>query len=166
MTTVSTAPSGVLRPAAVGDVATISGLWHVGWQEAHEGHVPDELARQRTLAALRRRVAEDLAAIQVVSGDGGLAGFVTVRDDEVEQLYVAPAARGTGVAGRLLDHAEAVVAERHDRAWLAVVAANGRARDFYARRGWGDVGPFDYEARTASGTLTVAVRRYEKQVRP
>ena len=80
------------------------------------------------LGDLRRRVAEDLGRIQVAPGEDGVAGFVTVHDDEVEQLYVAPEARGRDVAGRLLDHAEQVIAERHDRAWLAVVAANRRAR--------------------------------------
>jgi GNAT superfamily N-acetyltransferase len=166
MTTASAAPPRLLRPATAGDVEAVAALWHVGWREAHEGHVPDALARHRTLAALRRRVGEDLAAIHVVSGDEGPAGFVTVHDDEVEQLYVAPAARGTGVAARLLDHAEAVIAERHDRAWLAVVGANARARGFYARQGWIDAGPWDYDAQTGTGTVTVSVHRYEKQVKP
>jgi ribosomal protein S18 acetylase RimI-like enzyme len=164
MTTASAAPPRLLRPAVVDDVEAIGGLWHAGWQEAHRGQVPEALARERGLADLRRRVAEDLDAIRVVYGDDGLAGFVTVHDDEVEQLYVAPEARGTGVADRLLDHAEEIIAERYDRAWLAVVAANGRARSFYARRGWSDAGDAAYQAWTASGSVTVDVRRYEKQV--
>jgi putative acetyltransferase len=164
MTTVSAVR--VLRPATAGDVDVIAGLWLGGWREAHEGHVPDELVRHRTLAALSRRVGEDLAAIRVAAGDGGIEGFVTVHDDEVEQLYVAPEARGTGLSARLLDDAEQTIGEHHDRAWLAVVAANARARRFYARRGWVDAGPVDYEARTADGTVTVSVHRYEKQVRP
>ena len=166
MTPASAAPPRVLRPATAGDVEAIATLWHEGWREAHEGHVPDELVRHRTLAALRRRVGEDLAAIRVAAGEGGIEGFVTVHGDEVEQLYVATEARGTGLAARLLDDAEEAIAQRHDRAWLAVVAANARARRFYARRGWVDAGPRDYEARTAAGTVTVAVHRYEKQVRP
>jgi GNAT superfamily N-acetyltransferase len=164
MTTVSGAPPRLLRPAAAGDVEAIAAVWHAGWREAHEGHVPDELVRHRTVAALRRRVAEDLAAIRVAVGERGVEGFVTVHDDEVEQLYVTPQARGTGLAGRLLDRAEKTIAERHDRAWLAVVAANARARRFYAGRGWADAGPRGYQARTGSGTVTVAVRRYQKQV--
>jgi len=166
MTTVSTAPTRLLRPALAEDVAAIARLWLAGWREAHEGHVPDELVRHRTLAALRHRVGEDLAAVRVAAGEGGIEGFVTVHDDEVEQLYVASEARGTGLAARLLEHAEQAIAQRHDRAWLAVVAANARARGFYARQGWIDAGPWDYEARTGTGTVTVAVHRYEKQVRP
>lgn len=166
MTTVSAAPPRLLRPATEGDVEAITGLWHAGWQEAHWGQVPEALARERGLADLRRRVAEDLGRIQVAPSEDAVAGFVTVHDDEVEQLYVAPEARGRGVADRLLDHAELVIAEGHDRAWLAVVAGNRRARAFYARRGWADAGPVAYQARIGSGTVTVAVRRYEKGVRP
>ena len=166
MTTASAAPPRLLRPATAGDVEAIAGLWHTGWQEAHLGHVPESLARARSLDDLRRRVAEDLDRIQVAPGEAGVAGFVTVHDDEVEQLYVASEARGTGLAARLLEHAEQAIAQRHDRAWLAVVAANARARGFYARQGWIDAGPWDYEARTGTGTVTVAVHRYEKQVRP
>ncbi len=166
MSTASAAPPQLLRPATASDVEAIAALWHAGWQEAHRGHVPEALARERGLDDLRRRVAEDLDRIHVAPGDDGVAGFVTVHDDEVEQLYVAPEARGRGVADRLLDHAEHVVAEHHDRAWLAVVAANERARACYARRGWADAGPLAYEARTGSGTVTVAVRRYEKGLQP
>jgi ribosomal protein S18 acetylase RimI-like enzyme len=166
MTTASAAPPRLLRPATAGDVEAIARLWHAGWQEAHRGHVPEALAHERGLADLRRRVAEDRQGIHVAPSEGGVAGFVTVHDDEVEQLCVAPEARGRGVADRLLDHAEQVIAEGHDRAWLAVVAANRRARAFYARRGWADAGPLAYQARTGSGTVTVAVHRYEKGVRP
>jgi len=166
MTTVSTAPPRLLRPATEADVEAIAALWHTGWQEAHLGQVPEALARARGLDDLRRRVAEDLDHIHVAPSADGVAGFVTVHDDEVEQLYVALEARGRGVADGLLDHAEQIIAEGHDRAWLAVVAANRRARAFYARRGWADAGPLAYQARTGSGTVTVAVRRYEKGVRP
>jgi GNAT superfamily N-acetyltransferase len=166
MATASAAPPRLLRPATAGDIEAIARLWHTGWQEVHRGWVPPALARERELGDLRRRVAEDLGRIHVAPSEDGVAGFVTVHDDEVEQLYVAAEARGRGVADRLLDHAEHAIAEGHDRAWLAVVAANQRARAFYARRGWADAGPLAYQARTGSGPVTVTVHRYEKRVRP
>lgn len=98
-----------------------------------------------------------------------MVGFVTVHDDEVEQMYVDEAARGSGVADVLLRHAETVIGRRSPTAWLAVVAGNARARRFYARNGWCDTGPFDNPARTGdphTPTITVPSLRYEKQLRP
>ncbi len=71
-----------------------------------------------------------------------------MHDDEVEQVYVDASARGSGTAATLLDRGEEIVAATYDRAWLAVVAGNVRARRFYERRGWVDAGPFDYSAET------------------
>jgi GNAT superfamily N-acetyltransferase len=85
-----------------------------------------------------------------------------VKGDEVEQIYVDRAARGTGVAAMLLRKAEAEIRSAgHRRAWLAVVAGNQRARSFYARHGWRDAGPFSYMAETEAGPLAVPSRRYE-----
>jgi ribosomal protein S18 acetylase RimI-like enzyme len=94
-----------------------------------------------------------------------VVGFVTVHDDEAEQVYVAASARGGGVANILLRHAEQVIAERYDTAWLAVVAGNARARRFYEKSGWRDAGGFDYGAEIRGGTIPVPSRRYEKRVR-
>jgi GNAT superfamily N-acetyltransferase len=85
--------------------------------------------------------------------------------DEVEQVYVATIHRGTGVAAALLGEAERLVAAAsHQRAWLAVVAGNARARRFYERSGWVDEGPFDYPTKTATGSISVPCRRYTNTV--
>ena len=97
---------------------------------------------------------------------GPVVGFVVVRADEVEQLYVSTQWRGTDVAARLLGHAEATIAAHHQTGWLAVVAGNTRARRFYERRGWHDRGDYDNVAETTTGTMIVPTRRYDKTVRP
>lgn len=86
-----------------------------------------------------------------------------VRDDEIEQIYVAESARGSGVAAALLRHAEAVIGDRFDVAWLAVVAGNTRARRFYARNGWRDAGLIEHEAPIEGGSIPLAAHRYEKR---
>ena len=128
-----------LRPATTDDVEAVAELWHRGWHDGHAGHVPDGLTAARTRAAFGERVpalvplttvAEpcglvpdpDLphpqAAVPAHStGEGTghaceLAGFVVVVDDEVEQLFVAEAHRGSAVARTLLDEAERQVAAR------------------------------------------------------
>jgi len=85
-----------------------------------------------------------------------------VSDNEIEQIYVDQAARGTDVAAMLLRHGEQLIFSRFDLAWLAVASGNGRARRFYERNGWTDGGAFDYAASIDGGTITVPVRRYEK----
>lgn len=100
-----------------------------------------------------------------VTRDDRVAGFVTIHDDEVEQIYVAADVRGGGVAGALLRHAEQSIAERFDTAWLAVVADNARARRFYERNGWRDGGACDSAAEASGGTILVPCRRYAKPLR-
>jgi ribosomal protein S18 acetylase RimI-like enzyme len=154
----------LLRPATLDDVETIATLWYDGWRDGHLGHVPEALHPHRTLPGFRRRVPSRVPLTTVAIVEGRIAGFVTVHDDEVEQVYVARAARGGGVAPALLQHAEQVIAGRYDVAWLAVAEGNARARRFYERSGWRDAGGFEYAAEIVNGTLSVPCRRYEKRL--
>jgi putative acetyltransferase len=98
----------------------------------------------------------------VAESHGQVIGFVVVKDDEVEQIFVDRAARGTGVAAMLLRKAESEIRRAgHRHAWLAVVAGNQRARSFYARLGWHDSGPISYPAETEAGPIAVPSHRYE-----
>jgi ribosomal protein S18 acetylase RimI-like enzyme len=157
-------PPLTLRRASAGDVDAIAAVWHRGWQDGHLGHVPDALLPYRRLVDFRQRVPGRLDGTTVALIDSQVVGFVTVHDDELEQIYVAGSARGGGAASALLREAEAMIASRFELAWLAVVAGNARARRFYARQGWSDAGAIDYAAETAIGTMTVPSRRYEKRV--
>jgi GNAT superfamily N-acetyltransferase len=154
----------MLRAAKPDDVEAIATVWHTGWRDGHLGHVPEALVAHRELDEFRRRVPDRLATTTVAVDEGAVVGFVTLHDDEVEQVYVASVARGTGTAAALLAEAERQVARRFDRAWLAVVAGNARARRFYAREGWSDAGPIDYPAEIPGGTLVVPSQRYEKNL--
>jgi GNAT superfamily N-acetyltransferase len=156
-----------LRPAAAADRDTIATIWHDGWREAHLGRVPDELVPHRERHHFHDRVPAVLDSTTVAVHGPVVVGFVMVHGDEVEQLYVAPSARGTGAAAALIAHGETVIGDHADRAWLAVVDGNARARRFYERNGWSDTGPFDNPAWTAGGaTIAVPTRRYEKGLRP
>lgn len=153
-----------IRPAGDPDMAAVADLWHEGWHDAHAGHVPEGLTAARTLAAFHERTPARVADTSVaVSGDGVLLGFVMVVGDEVEQVFVGRAARGTGLAAVLLAEAERRVADGgHAAAWLAVVTGNARARTFYEKHGWTDSGDLPYEV-SAGGQLFVSpCRRYVK----
>lgn len=154
-----------LRAARAEDAAAIAEIWHLGWRDGHLGAVPQELADARTEASFERRAAERVPDTTVATVGGAVAGFVMVVGDEVEQVYVAAAYRGTGVAQLLLAEAERQVrANGHEKAWLAVVAGNARARVFYERAGWADEGPFEYLAAASDRRIAVPCRRYTKLV--
>lgn len=154
-----------LRPATPADAAAVADLWHRGWHDAHAGHVPDGLTAARTLPAFGERAAAAVGVTTVAVVDGEVAGFVMVVGDEVEQVFVDAAHRGTGLAGTLLDEAERqVAAAGHEVAWLAVVTGNARARRFYERRGWADEGDLPYEVTAAGQTFISPCRRYTKPV--
>jgi GNAT superfamily N-acetyltransferase len=154
-----------LRGAAPGDVDDIAEIWRVGWRDGHEGLVPQELVEARTDESFRTRAADRVADTTVAVVDGAVAGFTMVVGDEVEQVYVSAGHRGTGVAGVLMAEAERQVrANGHERAWLAVVAGNRRARAFYERADWRDEGPFDYTAASEGGPIVVPCHRYTKPV--
>lgn len=153
-----------LRAATPDDIEAIATLWHRGWLDGHLGHVPESLPPHRRLVDFRRRVPSRIQQTTVATLASRVAGFVTVHDDEVEQIYVAEDARAGGVANALLRHAEQMIALHFDVGWLAVVAGNTRARRFYARNGWRDAGGFDYAAEITNGPLLVPSRRYEKHM--
>ncbi|MDA3624581.1 GNAT family N-acetyltransferase [Saccharopolyspora sp. WRP15-2] len=155
----------VLRPADPADAKAVADIWCDGWRDGHLGHVPRDLVTARTAESFASRAARRVEDTVVAVFDGAVAGFVMVVADEVEQVYVSRAYRGTGVAAGLLAEAERLVGEHgHDRAWLAVAAGNARARRFYQRQGWTDEGPFDYPAEGPDGPIHVPCHRYAKHL--
>ena len=156
----------VIRPATAEDMADVADLWHVGWHDGHAGHVPEGLTRARNLEAFHQRTPSRVSDTTVArSTDGELLGFVMVTGDEVEQVFVGRSARGTGLAGQLLEVAERqVAASGHTTAWLAVVEGNARARAFYERQGWHDEGDLPYEVTAGGQRFVSPCRRYEKRV--
>lgn len=152
-----------IREATPADAPAVAEIWDAGWPDGHLGHVPEELVAVRTEQSFRMRAKERIADTVVAEVDGSVAGFTMIVDDEVEQVYVAAAHRGSGIADALLADAEARIrAAGHSRAWLAVVAGNARARRFYERRGWVDDGPLTYPAEGPNGPIAVPTRRYVK----
>lgn len=155
----------VLRAARPADAATVAEIWYAGWGDAHLGNVPDGLIVARTRESFDTRAVQYIPNIIVATVDDAIAGFVMVIDDEVNQVYVAAGHRGAGIAPILLAAAESRVRDNgHQRAWLAVVPGNARARKFYANNGWSDEGPFMLVAHGPAGTIDVPCHRYVKSV--
>jgi GNAT superfamily N-acetyltransferase len=151
-----------LRPAGASDALCIGVL---GMQVFLETYAPDgirpDLAREvlqmlspeATAAALARSDQRFIVAERA----GHLLGFVhwrpgaahegvdANRPAELFRLYVLLRFAGGGLGTRLLRAAEeAAVAEGADTMWLTAWAGNARARAFYPRRGYADVGTTAY----------------------
>lgn len=114
----------------------------------------DEAYRESYLDWVERCVAENERAVQVTERDGSLAGYVFVLPGSLShiwdaavlnEIFVEPAYRGTGVADELMDAALAVARDQSlpiERLVLDVDPENARARAFYERRGfesWGEM---------------------------
>ena len=153
-----------VRPADPSDIDPLSRIWYDGWKEAHDGLLPPGLARRRTPESFRERMRAALPSVRVVGPPAEPAGFCLVRDDELCQLYVASAARGTGVAASLLADAESRMKEAGvETAWLACAVGNDRAARFYEKQGWRRTGTVMYEPDD-SGGFVFEVWRYEKRL--
>lgn len=153
-----------IRAAHPDDARRIAEIWRAGWHDAHDGNVPDTLVEHRTPESFAARAPGIVPRTHVAVVGGEVVGFVTVVDDEVDQLYVDAATRGTGLAGALLRAGEQAVARAgHAEAWLAVVPGNARARRFYERQGWTDGGAYTHEVTVDEAlVVTVPCRRYTR----
>jgi ribosomal protein S18 acetylase RimI-like enzyme len=154
-----------VRNVEPSELDALARLWFDAWQDAHAAISPPALTRVRTLPSFRDRLEHLLADIRAIGPSGAPLGFAIVQGDELYQLYVAAAARGTGVAAALTDDAEArIAATGVETAWLACAIGNERAARFYEKRGWSRVGTMTSQLDTLEGVFPLDVWRYEKPV--
>ena len=155
-----------IRDAEAAEVETLAKLWHDAWHEAHASIVPPELTRMRTLQNFTTRMREALDRTRVAGAPDRPGGFCIIKGDELDHLFVALHARGSGAAAALLADAEARLAAAGVRlAWLACAIGNERAARFYEKSGWRRSGVFVHHPETPDGKLTMEAWRYEKRLR-
>lgn len=132
-------PSLAVRSYAPDDLAGMTALWVASWNEAMP-EIDFEARRDwftRHIAALLAQNQHILIGFDRTAGN--IAGFVTVdpATHVLDQLVVSVAHKGTGVAQILLDHARQVSPEL---LLLEVNSENPRARAFYTRQGFTEIG--------------------------
>ena len=121
--------------------------------EAYAGKLTDGY-RDRYLAWVRRCVGESPDCVQVADAGGELVGYAFLLPESLamvwdaavlNEIYVDPDYRGTGLADELLEAVLSVAEGQSlplDRVALDVSPSNERARAFYARHGfepWGEL---------------------------
>lgn len=152
-----------IRPAEPADLDPLAQLWLEGWTEAHAAHVPPELTAKRPLDSFRRRLEGYGDRLRTAGPVGAPLGMCVVTGDELDQIFVAHAARGTGLAAALLADGEArLAASGVTRAHLLCVIENTRAARFYEKYGWKNTGPSRESVFTDDGPFEFTVLRFEK----
>ncbi len=150
----------LLRPATPDDADAMAALHVAVWRETYDGLAPPEALARLDLAHRRRGWAAALAdparRVWLAEGGAGALGLVAVgrpevpeyaalgtAAGEVKHLYVAAAARRTGLGRALLQQALAgLAAQGCTAAGLGVVRQNYAARAFYAAAGGREVADF------------------------
>lgn len=154
-----------IRAAEPTELDLLAKLWYDAWQDAHARILPEALARVRTPENFRGRLQADLACTRVAGVIGAPVGFCIAKKDELYQLFVSAAARGTGIAAALLADGEArLAADGVATAWLACAIGNERAARFYEKHGWQRVGTMINRLDTPDGMFPLEVWRYEKML--
>ncbi len=156
-----------VRIADADELDALAQLWFDAWQDGHAAVVPAALTSRRTRADFRKRLAVHLPLVRVIGPHGAPLGFSIVKGDELHQLFVASAARGTVVAAALIGVAEARVAARGAEAiWLTCAIGNARAARFYEKRGWRRAATIVDRLETPEGPFELEVWRFEKRLWP
>jgi GNAT superfamily N-acetyltransferase len=153
-----TEPGLVLRPVEPADAQAIATLVHRCFEEyeefAPEGWRPPSAtgAPARMEVALARPTTGGRVAVAEGGAHAGHVLWIPAADSEriaadaweagyLWQLFVEPAHRGTGVAAALLAAGTAAAREEgYEEMRLLTPKDHVRARRFYEREGWSDLG--------------------------
>lgn len=130
-------PERILRDFEPADLDPLADLWVAAWRET-SFDIDFEARRPWLVERLGAHRATGGAIVVGLDGAGRPKGFVTIdpANGYLDQICVAPAERGSGLAKALLDAAKA---RSPGVVELDVNDANPRARRFYAREGFAPV---------------------------
>lgn len=148
------------RDASETDAEPLAALFRDIFTETF-GHLYDPADLAGFLAEQRAehwaaQLCDPAFAVRIAQAGGGAVGLAKIGPVklpvtaagpalELRQLYVLGAVRGAGVASALMDWAIAQAARRGARdLYLSVYTDNPRARRFYARYGFVEVGPVTF----------------------
>ncbi|SIR19029.1 Acetyltransferase, GNAT family [Haladaptatus litoreus] len=136
-----------IEAATSADMDTVTDLWVelARDQRAHGSHLLPDENRSTIRDSVARHIIENTL---LVARDGGIVGFVmfdlqsgmyeqaTTRGI-IQNVYVEPGHRDSGIGSMLLDAAETALVERGaERLALEVMAKNENARRLYRNRGY------------------------------
>lgn len=153
------------RDARPAEIEPLARLWCDAWHEAHAALVPAPVVAARTPESFAARLREGLGAVRVTGPVGDPTGLCIVAGDELNQLFVAPRARGAGAALALERDARRRLREGGaSRAWLVCARGNDRAAAFYERCRWRRIGTVVHDLRSGDAAFPCEVWRHERRL--
>jgi diamine N-acetyltransferase len=166
----------VVRAAAPADAAALAELAARTFRETFGAdNRPEDLALHIAHAygmpQQRRELVDPSIATLIVEADGEMAGYAQLRFGpaptcvigngpvELWRFYIAQAWHGRGAAQALMRRVESEAVERGGRTlWLGVWERNARAKAFYRKNGFTDVGSHVFMLGTDAQTDRILVR--------
>ncbi len=155
----------MLRPATEDDFAPLTMLWAEGWDAGHLDHAPKALIKLRTAESFRLRLRGFGDDLQVIGPRGAPTGFVAFKKNSIDQFYLRADQIGTGLASELLAAAETELLNRgHKTGRLDCGVGNDRARRFYNKCGWEEMGIEDASVDTSKGPFILPLILFFKEL--
>ena len=155
----------VLRAATEDDFAPLTMLWAEGWDAGHAKIAPKALIKLRTADSFHLRLRGFGDDLRVTGERGDPTGFVAFKGNHIDQFYIRADQRGTGLAAKQMDAAEAELARRgHETAQLEVSPGNDRAFAFYTKRGWVEQGIEEATVDTSKGPFKLQLHIFTKSL--
>lgn len=151
-----------IREGEPGDAEAIAAFFAAAFTDTF-GHLypPEDLAVFLDGADARgfgRELADPRFAFRIAEADGAIVGSCKTgppslpfdpgarRAIELRQLYIAPSHKGTGLAADLMDWAlKTARAQGFEDMYLSVFIDNHRARRFYERYGFVEIGVYGFK---------------------
>ena len=153
------------RRAEPNEIGPTTDMWHDIWQETQAPFVPDDLIRLRTKDDFHARLIQMADRLRVIGPEGAPFGLCVIDEDQLDQLYVARPARGTGAAKALLQDGEnRLLATGTTHAHLDCLIENTAARRFYTRHGWQETGIESVAPKTSTGIFRIDCMVLEKRL--
>ena len=153
------------RVAQPTDLDPTAHLWHAAWHETQAPFVPATLIAQRSLESFKTRLAQMGERLRIAGPVGAPIGLCSIKPRELHQLFVAPAARGKGVATELLADAEQrLLAQGDTSAFLDCLFENDAAIRFYSRNGWVKHGVQTAQLDTLDGPFELPCLIFRKEL--
>jgi ribosomal protein S18 acetylase RimI-like enzyme len=126
------AARAVVRRAGRDDADTVAALWLAARRAAVPAIPPPVHDDDDVRHWLSERLLTPGSETWVVEQDGALRGLLVLRDDWIDQLYVAPEHTGRGFGSKLVRFAQG----RRTLLQLWTFQSNTSARRFYERHGF------------------------------